>query len=218
LVIALGQDDSSAVYDDVWAFDPAPGTWSRLSAGTGPAARYGACGVVDADGRLLITHGFSTEQRFDDTWAFDLAAGSWAETTPGDGPRPVRRCLHACALDPASGALVMFGGRTDDDPYLADTWRLEADGWQELAETGPSDRARSRAATVAGGIHVIGGEGPDGLPADAWRLDVDGWELGPTGAPAARQAHAVAQGDGEVWVFGGRDAQGSELGDLWRLG
>jgi hypothetical protein len=67
-------------------------------------------------------------------------------------------------------------------------------------------------------MHVIGGEGPDGLPADAWRLDGDGWELGPTGAPAARQAHAIAQGDGEVWVFGGRDAQGSELGDLWRLG
>jgi len=216
LVIALGQEDDASVRDDVWAFDPAAGTWEELATGSGPAARYGSCGVV-TDNTLVVTHGFSAVQRFDDTWAFDLAAGTWSERSPSEGPRPTARCLHSCALDD-SGALVIFGGRTNQARFVGDTWRLTDAGWEEVATEGPSPRARSRAAAIEGVMHMLGGETESGPAGDAWQLTDTGWVAGPEGAPAARYAHAIAQGDDTVWVFGGTDASGAPLGDLWQLG
>lgn len=216
LVIALGEDNSGGVFDDVWAFDPATSTWSQIAQG-GPAARYGSCAVLDQQGRMVVTHGFSSTVRFDDTWAFDLATSSWTDVTPPTGSRPSARCLHSCAYDLASGELTLFGGRNDDEPYLGDTWRLDATGWSELPVSGPLPRARSRAARNGDAVEVIGGTGDAGHVGDAWRLGIDGWQPAPPGAPAEREAAAVAQGDGVVWLFGGAGPSGA-LGDLWRSG
>ena len=215
LVVGLGEGQPGDVFDDVWAFDPALGTWSQLAEG-GPAARYGACGVLDGDGRMVVTHGFSSVERFGDTWAFDLAGATWVDITPAEGPRPSPRCLHACGYDAGAGALVLFGGRNDDEPYLGDTWRLGSDGWAEVPGDGPSPRSRSRGAFTTE-LLVIGGEGADGLAGDAWILGADGWAPAPPGAPADRQAAAVAVGDGVVWSFGGVGDDGP-LADLWRYG
>ena len=215
LVVALGEGSGGEVFDDVWAFDLATSTWSTLATG-GPAARYGQCTVVDDQGRMVISHGFSSSERFGDTWAFDLAAATWADMTPAEGPRPSNRCLHACGYHEATGEVVLFVGRNDDEPYLGDTWRLGAGGWQEVPGVGPSPRSRSRAA-FTDGLLVFGGEGADGLAGDAWLLGEGGWVPGPTGGPDDRQAPAVAEVDGVVWVVGGLGEDGP-LADLWRYG
>jgi hypothetical protein len=215
LVIALGQGEGSEVFDEVWAFDPADGSWSQLASG-GPAGRYGSCAVLDDDGQMVITHGFSTSVRFDDTWAFDLTQDAWADVTPTDGPTPSARCLHACGYDRSSDEIVLFGGRNDDQPYLGDTWRLGVDGWRELPGAGPSPRARSRGAFMTS-FQVVGGDGSDGLPDDAWTLSDSIWEPGPAGAPADRSASAVAEVDGVMWLFGGLGDDGA-FADLWRFG
>lgn len=213
LVVALGEGQVGEVFDDVWAFDPAAGAWTQLGAG-GPAARYGACAVLDGAGRMVVTHGFSSLQRFGDTWAFDLATGAWSEVTPAQGPRPSNRCLHACGYDPEADELVLFGGRNDDQPYLGDTWRLGGDGWREVPGPGPSPRARSRGAFTTE-LLVLGGDGPSGLPSDAWVLRDGTWVAGPSDTPARRSAPAVAVADGVVWVFGGLEGE-TPLADLWR--
>lgn len=216
LVVALGEGDGGEVFDDVWAFDPATTTWTELASG-GPAGRYGTCAVIDGQGRMVITHGFSSVQRFDDTWAFDLAAESWTDITPAEGPRPVNRCLHACGYDPASDEIVLFGGRSDETPYLGDTWRLGATGWQELAVAGPSARARSRGAFTDAFL-VVGGEGEGrALVDDAWLFADGAWSSVATGAPTDRQAPAVAERDGVVWLVGGLGDAGP-VSDLWRWG
>lgn len=214
LVVGLGEGATSQVFDDVWAFDPSAGAWSQLATG-GPAARYGACAVLDGDGRMVITHGFSSSQRFGDTWAFDLATATWTDITPA-GARPSDRCLHACGYDPATDELTLFGGRNDDEPYLGDTWRLGPGGWTEVTGAGPSPRARSRAA-FTDELLVLGGDGPDGFPADTWVLRDTTWVPGPTDAPDDREAPAVAVADGELWLFGGEGPTGPNA-DLWRSG
>ncbi len=217
LVIALGEASNGEVFDDVWAFDPAAGTWSQLAKGGGPAARYGSCAVLDREGRMMITHGFSSSVRFDDTWIFDLATAAWSDISPAGGPRPAARCLHSCAFDPDSGDLTLFGGRKEDELYLGDTWRLGSAGWSAMPGEGPSARVRSRAGRVGGSIHVVGGTGSQGLAGNTWVLSDGAWRIGASDAPADRDSAAVAQGNGVVWLFGGKGASGG-LADLWRLG
>lgn len=216
LVVATGQRTATELFDDVWAFDPEAAEWERLATG-GPRARYGSCAVVDDDARMVISHGFSLEQRFGDTWGFDLETESWTEITPAAGPRPAARCLHACGWDSSAGELVLFGGRTDATAHMGDTWRLDGDGWRELGGEAPSPRVHSGGVLTDEGFLLVGGQGDDGLAGDAWLLAGDSWSAGPDGAPAARHSHAMAERDGVVWLFGGASEDG-DLADLWRFG
>ena len=68
LIVALGQGNGTAFFNDVWAYDGE--VWTQLDAPSaeGPAIRYGSGGALDPEGnRLLITHGFTDVGRFDDT-------------------------------------------------------------------------------------------------------------------------------------------------------
>lgn len=215
LVVATGQATATELFDDVWAFDPSAGTWERLATG-GPRARYGSCAALDGEGRMVISHGFSLEQRFGDTWAFDLRDESWSEITPQDGPHPRARCLHACGWDADADELVLFGGRTDDAVYVGDTWRLGEDGWREIEGTGPSERVHAAGVYVDDAFLLVGGEGPEGLPGGVWLLGGDAWSVAPGEGPSERHSHAIAEREGVVWVFGGASGDG-DLADLWRL-
>jgi len=66
LVIALGQGDGSAFFDDVWSLSPASEIWTQLDASSAerPEKRYGAAGAYDPSGdRLVISHGFTSRGR-----------------------------------------------------------------------------------------------------------------------------------------------------------
>jgi hypothetical protein len=214
LVVALGQTTAHDAFDDVWAFDPVTGEWQLLAEG-GPGARYGSCAVLDDQGRMVVSHGFSLSTRYADTWAFDLEQETWTDITPAEDNSPVARCLHTCGWDEEAGELVLFGGRTDAEQFVDDTWRLGADGWEQVAGAGPSARVLAGGVHTDDGFALLGGEGPDGLTDDAWRLAGDDWGPGPEGGPTARHSHAITMGDSTIWVFGGAAADG-DLADLWR--
>lgn len=95
LVIFAGQDQ--AFFNDLWAYDPVADSWQQLpDTGDRPVARYGSCAAVGPDGRLWISHGFTSEgARFADTRAYDFAISAWSDETP-IGAAPIERCLHAC--------------------------------------------------------------------------------------------------------------------------
>jgi hypothetical protein len=173
--------------------------------------------VLDDQGRMVVSHGFSTQERFDDTWAFDPAQETWTELTPAEGPRPAARCLHACGWDADASELTLFGGRTNEARHVGDTWRLGDNGWREVVTEGPSSRVHAGAASTDDGFQLLGGEGPDGITADAWLLGDNAWGPAPDGAPSDRHSQAVAEDGSVVWVFGGIDDSG-DLGDLWRYG
>jgi hypothetical protein len=132
LLVFGGQGAGAEFFDDVWTYVPAENRWEPLDAGAGPASRYGAGAALDANGALWITHGFTFMGRFDDTWS--LAGGAWQEASPPEGPRPIERCLLRAAFDDAGGRLIIFGGQTDSDPFLGDTWSFDVATrtWSEL--------------------------------------------------------------------------------------
>ena len=229
LVIFAGQGEAG-FFGDLWAYDPTSNAWRLLPAGgAAPVARYGSCGTIGPNGRLWISHGFTSDgRRFADTRAYDFETGTWTDETPiGDAPIP--RCLHACWWTD-DGVMILYGGQTTGTTALGDRWRLNVgerpgtNAWTQIQPSGesPADRNLYAAARWGPGTLVFGGQGLDGgYLGDAWWLSDDGGarrlDTGPDAPPARSGAELIADADlGRLLLFGGRDGQ-AVYGDLWRL-
>ena len=222
LVVTLGQQDSSNFYNDVWAFDPATGAWSELGAsGDRPEVRYGAGAAHDVEGnRLLVSHGFTDRGRFDDTWTFGLADDRWTKLTT-KGAVPIKRCLTRCLWLPADERMLLYGGQTDDNPFLGDTWLLdETKGWSEQKpDPSPGPRNLYGASLDKSGArwYIVGGNTPDGPNADTWVYDMASAAWGKVeaiAAPPARYSADTAVAESTLILFGGHDGT-TELADTW---
>ena len=220
LVIFAGQSGAS-FFDDLWAFDPVSETWRALpSSGAVPLARYGTCAGIGPDGRLWISHGFTSDgTRFADTRAYDFGSGAWSDETP-DGEVPVNRCLHGCWWT-ASGELALFGGQTTGVTALDDRWVLRNDGWARLDGAVPSARNLYARARLEGATLVFGGQSLDGGRLDdLWVVPDDGEAVqvtvggGPPGRSGAEMVVDAARQ--RVLLFGGLGTDGA-LDDTWAL-
>jgi hypothetical protein len=228
LVIFAGQS-AAAFFNDLWAYDPAADAWSELpSGGDPPVARYGSCAAVGPDGRLWISHGFTSEgSRFADTRAYDFSVASWTDETPA-AERPVKRCLHGCWWTD-DGRLALYAGQTDGVPSLGDLWQLTpgprpgTNAWSEVEPSNRWPEARQLFAAVrwGHGTVVFGGQALNGdYLADAWLIE-DGGGVARVRAdrlpPGRAGAELVADpARGRVLLFGGRDADAA-MDDLWQL-
>jgi hypothetical protein len=228
LVIFAGQDQ--AFFNDLWAYDPDADTWRQLPGnGALPVSRYGSCAALGPDGRLWISHGFTSEgSRFADTRAYDFATASWTDETPL-GAVPIVRCLHACWWT-VTDRFTLYGGQTTGVTSLGDRWELTVgprpgtNAWQQVdPDPGPPADRNLYAATRWGerGTLVFGGQALDGTYlADAWVLDDRGThgQLPYSVGPSPRSgAELVADSErGRVLMFGGK-AGASVFGDLWEL-
>ncbi len=229
LVIFAGQSPT-AFYNDLWAYDPAADDrWRQLPAGgDAPVARYGSCAAVGPDGRLWISHGFTSEgSRFADTRAYDFTTHAWTDETPA-GERPVERCLHGCWWTD-DGRLALYAGQTTGVPALGDLWqlapgpRIGTNTWAEVApgRQWPADRqlyasTRWGSATVIFGGGTLSGAFLD----DSWLIRDDGTarRLRTGSGPAARSgAELIADVQrGRLLLFGGRNADDA-MRDTWEL-
>jgi hypothetical protein len=222
LVVFAGQAGAT-FFNDLWAYDAEANAWAELpGSGDVPVSRYGTCAAIGPDGRLWISHGFTSEQaRFSDTRAYDFGAGAWSDETPG-GTRPVERCLHGCWWTD-DGALALYAGQTTGTRALGDRWALTDGTWSEIGGTRPPERNLYARARLGGGTLVFGGQALDGsYRGDLWMLPDaagDAVALEPAGEspPGRAGAEMVTDLDaGRVLLFGGRDANGG-LADLWAL-
>jgi len=224
LVVFAGQA-GSAFFNDLWAYDTERNEWTELPAsGAIPTARYGTCADVGPDGRLWITHGFTSEgTRFSDTRAYDFAIGTWTDETPAGGARPVVRCLHGCWWTDA-GELTLYAGQTTGVTALDDRWTLRDGTWTRIEASLPPARNLYARARHDGGTLVFGGQALDGTYlGDLWRLADDAPDamvLEPTGDGPRGRAGAELVLDasrGRALLFGGRTADGT-LDETWTLG
>jgi hypothetical protein len=221
MVVFAGQRGED-FFDDLWVFEPEARRWRELPAkGQVPKRRYGSCMVEGPDGRLWISHGFTSAGRFDDTRAYNLKSERWAVITP-EGRRPGERCLHECFTS-AAGDLVLYGGQDDGNFALGDLWTVDKDrGWQRLGD--PQARPRRLYGVTEAGdyAYVFGGAGEDNAAlADLWRVDretldfervrVDG------NHPSGRYAGTlITDTEGSrLLLFGGQGA--SAKSDVWEL-
>jgi hypothetical protein len=227
-ILLFGGQAGSEFFNDVWSFDPETWEWSPLLVNVNtpvPEGRYGAGAALDDTSRLRVSHGFTTSGRFDDTWRLDLAAMGWLDISPPDGEvRPLERCLVRAGWDAARARLLMFGGQSNEAPYLGDTWELTDEGWREIvADPAPLPRNLYAAAfdDASGTFLLYGGRSEAGPEGDLWYLDRDDlWHQVPIAgdAPAARHSHdaAWAASSMSLYVFGGNDGS-ADLNDLWVL-
>jgi hypothetical protein len=229
LVIFAGQSDA-AFYNDLWAFDPADGRWTRLPAGGDrPVARYGSCAAIGPDGRLWISHGFTSEgTRFADTRAYDFSTASWTDETPV-GERPRERCLHGCWWT-GDGRLALYAGQTTGVPALGDLWlmtqgpRPGTNGWSMVEEGQPWPLARQlySSARWEDATIIFGGRALDSeYLADVWLIDDHGAATRVRlqgDRPAARSGAELITDptDARLLLFGGRDADDA-MNDVWEL-
>ncbi len=222
MVVFAGQlgDD---FFDDLWVFDAGKNRWRELPAkGQVPKRRYGSCMVVGPDGRLWISHGFTTSGRFDDTRAYNLKTERWAVITP-DGNKPGERCLHECFTSLA-GDLVLYGGQDDGNFALGDLWSMGKDRTWSQHDDPQAKWRRLYGVTEAGAYaYVFGGAGEDNAElADLWRVDRETLDFTRQRVegnhPAARFASTLITDAerGRLVLFGGQAANGAKS-DVWEL-
>jgi Galactose oxidase, central domain len=224
LVIAMGQGNDGAFFNDVWTF--ADGRWTQLDAASAerPEIRYGSGGVHDQAGnRILISHGFTDRGRFDDSWSFDLTAGVWTRIAT-TGVVPIKRCLTRCLWQ--DGSMLMFGGQTDATPFLGDFWSLDVAGgaWAELAAAslpGPRNLYGASLDDAGERWYIVGGNTPDGPTDETWVYETSSASWAPLrgvgASPPARYSSDAAHAGGKLYVFGGHDGT-TEIDDVWALG
>jgi N-acetylneuraminic acid mutarotase len=176
--------------NDLWAYDPAVNTWTRINPpGDTPAARTMAGMVYSPDSRQVLLFGglalsATTNGEFNDFWAYDPGVGKWTEIKPS-GIIPASRQAHAMVAAPSLGGLLMYGGRnaqTDlDETWLYD---LMAASWTRLEPLGGTPGARDGHTMVydatAGAVILFGGYDP----ASALELG-DTWVFGPASEESA---------------------------------
>jgi protein phosphatase len=229
MLIVMGQ--GAEFFNDVWAFDLDQQTWTELKANdrsaTAPRPRYGQSAVLDSQGRVLISHGFSDQGRFDDTWAFDVATARWVDLTPASGARPLKRCLHALIYEATSDRMILFGGCSSGFGPCpqGDLWAfdLKTTTWTELTPRGAAPTARSNPGLVyqpaTRSLLLFGGKTEDGPSAETWsyELDSNAWmQLEPVDGPSARSSQALDYDiqTRRALLFGGLTADGSSA-DVW---
>lgn len=215
-VLVFGGQAGSDFFNDLWTFDLGSSSWTQIETKAGPDPRYGA-GAAVIDGKLFLSHGFTSAGRFDDTWAFD---SSWVEVSPGGPGRPIKRCLHRMAQLGSSSKALLFGGQTNGNPFLGDTWIYDAASraWSEVSGPGPSARNLYSLATTGERVILFGGRDAQGPKDDLWAFEAGAWrqlEQGET-RPTARSGIESPVLRNKLLVFGG-EAESGELADLWQL-
>jgi hypothetical protein len=225
-----GQADGATFFNDTWRLDLDDLAWSEIPTGdVRPSPRYGTSAVLDGDGNILVSHGFTFEGRFDDTWSLDPATGVWTDVSPAAETRPLKRCLHEAVWDAQQNRMLLYGGCSSGFGPCpqGDFWAFDpaARTWSDLTPAA-SPAARSNPALVrddaSGAVWLIDGLTDAGYVADLWALDLanqsPAWAETAQGeiVPEPRASHDATILDGAAYLFGGFGNAGP-LADLWRL-
>uniref|UniRef100_A0A0G4GUT8 Serine/threonine-protein phosphatase n=1 Tax=Chromera velia CCMP2878 TaxID=1169474 RepID=A0A0G4GUT8_9ALVE len=142
--------------------------------GPTPGRRYGHS-LVFHKPNLIVFGGNNGTQAENDIWHLDVerAPFTWAQVElQPQARKPHPRVYHSaevCREGPATGMMVVFGGRTADNRSLNDTWglRQHRDGrWDWVEAPGkkgspPDKRFQHSSIFVGSKLLIIGGRGDD---------------------------------------------------------
>ena len=223
LAYLFGGRSDAGDLGDLWSYDTAQGTWTRIEAGDAPAARFGHNAAFDsATNRLLVFGGQSGPTFFDDVWAFDPATSAWSLLASG-GPAP--RYGAASAFDAIAARFFVSHGFTNQGRF-DDTWAFDpaASAWTDTSSVDgerPEPRCLVRMATDDAGqwLWLFGGQS-NSTPFldDFWAFDVaaHGWQRLDIERPSARNLYALTHAVGrmQLALYGGNGPDGLK-DDVW---
>jgi hypothetical protein len=143
---------SKVLYDDLWEWDGAAGTWPNRTPDTLPAAwpsarqfhrlAYDSARkrVVLFGGQAGTSTGFLPTTALAETWEWDGAAGTWTNRTPTTLPPawPEARAIPALAYDSGRNRMMLFGG-LGTGAVLQDLWEWDGGtgAWTARTQTPP---------------------------------------------------------------------------------
>eukprot|EP00884_Botryococcus_braunii_P016719 jgi/Botrbrau1/3730/Bobra.0363s0015.1 len=176
---------SSGRLNDLWEFDPAAATWTRLPSCAEIKGRGGAGVAVDANAAQLFVVGGFAGHELGDVYRFDFRAATWDSISTPKGPLRPRSMFGGAHV--IGQHLVVTCGEVDPSDkghegagkYVSDTCVLDLgdveQGWRTLAPTGdaPEPRGWFAAAPVGGSLYVHGGIAESGKRLQTlYRLDI----------------------------------------------
>jgi hypothetical protein len=221
VLLVNGSSESGTV--EIWEWTGAG--WTLVSA-DGPPWRNFAAAAYDTRRNVLVVYGGSRGEvgeagyvQLAETWEWD--GSEWTRhDVPGPGPREG----HGMTFDPVRGAVVLFGG-SSNEAMLGDTWIWDGRAWTNAGTTGPRPRfpavlsydGTSRKVLLFGG-HAVDQRGFSTFD-DTWTWDGSRWQQldrpGPSGRDGARAAFDEEKG--QTVVFGGFQLQPAQqnMNDTW---
>ena len=210
----------SLASDDLHLLDLRSGqnaaTWNVVPViGTTPGRRYGHTIVFNRP-HLIVFGGNTGTEAVADVWILnvDRSPFSWSKPElPGECPAP--RVYHSAALcqtGAANGMMVIFGGRTNDQSALNDTWglRRHRDGrwdWTRAPyrpnTTVPVARYQHSSTFVGASMVVVGGRTNtvgESVPLDVYETETSEWHRF---QPILRFRHACVKQESTIYIHGG---------------
>lgn len=216
--------------DDLFAYDPSTGNWSRLN--EGPSLRSHSAVFDSATGHMLVFGGNSGEPQTysmqNDLWSYDVRSGTWEKLSPS-GPIPHEREHHSAVFAPERREMIVFGGMIENkDDNKNDLWVYHADDnrWEQKDPSGglPPERRMHTATWDRQNqkMYVFGGkDDPNPAYQDFWVYDAEAneWrELSAGGGPPSRFRHSAdwAPHEQAMYLTAGCCAIDGKFNDLWR--
>jgi hypothetical protein len=228
LVLFGGHDYPSGIdYNNTWTF--VHGTWTNVTSGAAPAARWRASMAYDpVDGFVVLFGGTDTTGAtiYHDTWKY--LAGKWTDISSNVTGSPPGRYRASMVWDPADKEIVLFGGCTTTCP-TADTYTFVNGTWTKASPTtSPSARVYVGLTydAAVGAVLLFGGATGSSLTtgvSDTWKYSGGTWtNLAASPAPSTRAYVAMAYDplDNFTLLFGGANpaVQTTVFGDTWVYG
>jgi hypothetical protein len=180
---------------------------------------YGNMVYLNNRNAILFFGGdWTTQTRLSETW-LRSSEGCWTKLNPVASP-PLRDTV-AMAYDPASGGVVMYGGRVggpgEAGNFLYDTWTWDGQTWAAASNTGPQLLAPAAAYDPISKQLILFGPYWEGGEAQTWAWTGKEWQrLHPAVSPSGRYAANLTfdSATGQLLLFGGA-RNSMPLGETW---
>jgi len=206
-----GGRNNTGILNDGAVYEPASDTWTGLSLGGGPSARFGATSLLAGD-KVFIWGGNGATGELADGAVLMFASGepsAWSEMS--DSGAPVARSGHTAVWTGAK--LIVWGGvKSGTHLNSGGIYDPTNDTWSNVEILGaPSARENHSAVWTGSEMVVIGGDGQSGALADSYAYNpaTDTWRV-LDGSVTERSGSSAVWSGSKVLIFGG-DSDGTVL-------
>jgi hypothetical protein len=199
--------------------------WALLAGEGDPPGRDVGGAAYDSRRQRVVVYGglfLGLPDCNRDTWEWDQQGWTKREAT---APAP---CNHfKMTYDAARRAIVLFGGQSEQQQQLAQTWTWDGTAWLEVtpagADTAPSPPSRAHFGFVYDRLHeqtLLYGGYNGRVFSDFWSWDGTAWRALPSGGPGSRShlGMALDENAGALVIFGGAttaSTYNSLVGETW---
>ncbi len=133
---------------------------------------------------------------------------TWTQLSPATSP--TAREFPSMAFDPATGQMILFGGKISGLGYANDTWSWDGSTWHDVTPGSGNPPAREDASMAfdpaTGELILFGGYDGSSALDDTWAWDGSTWtQRSPSTSPSARYGASMAfdPATGKLILFGG---------------